>query len=51
MGKNVTDEKYKKRITICDKCPELGVDTCGVCGCNVTKKAKWSTEKCPLGKW
>jgi hypothetical protein len=31
--------------------PNNGRPTCDVCGCNVEVKARWMSERCPLGEW
>lgn len=51
--KKSTFKLYAERINICSGCKLLNADnwTCGVCGCYLTKKAKWSTETCPENKW
>jgi hypothetical protein len=50
---NVTFEEYARRIDICSKCDKINQYnyTCGVCGCYMDKKAKWSTEHCDDEKW
>jgi hypothetical protein len=51
-GDTVNKVIYDNRISICNSCDFL-VDgsKCGVCGCYVRKKAKWTTEHCPKNKW
>lgn len=50
-GQTVSEEKYQERLGECDVC-QFRVDSkCGECGCPVDKKAAWSTEKCPVGRW
>ena len=50
---NVSFDEYAKRIEICSKCDKINQHnySCGVCGCYMDKKAKWSTECCELEKW
>ncbi len=57
---NVDDETRRARLAICDACEKLDGRRCGrlveiangkTCGCNVDRKAKWATSKCPLNKW
>ena len=50
-GDQVTADKYNTRIAICEVCSDRCGTKCGVCGCYLTKKAKWSTESCPQNKW
>ncbi len=47
--KNVTDEEYQKRITICEACPfyELQSGRCKLCGCVQSVKARMSSSQCP----
>ena len=42
---------YEERIKTCNQCEFLKGGRCGVCGCYVSKKATWATERCPVGKW
>ena len=51
--KNVEFADYAKRLMTCSKCDKADTEKwrCGVCGCYLTKKAKWKTENCPMGKW
>ena len=51
--KNVTFEEYVERLARCSSCEFLNKEKwcCGVCGCYVSKKAKWATEECPEEKW
>ena len=47
----VDDDVYKKRIEICRSCKhlekKLGIETCKLCGCIMTLKAKLETAYCP----
>ena len=45
------DHVYKSRIEICNSCDKLNGSKCSECGCFVSMKASWSSEKCPLEKW
>lgn len=51
--KKVEFGEYAERLNTCSKCEHINRDkwTCGICGCYLTKKAKWSTETCPTEKW
>ncbi len=51
--KNVSDEEKAKIMEICSGCEVLNKNdnSCGNCGCFVSVKAAWESEKCPLGKW
>ena len=46
-----TDEQYKARLEICQKCIFFKDWKCEVCGCYLTLKARWATQDCPEGKW
>lgn len=52
--KEVDDDVYRARLSQCNSC-EFRTDqwTCShpSCGCFLAKKAKLSTEACPIGKW
>ena len=50
-GDRVSVDKYNTRMAICNSCTHRCGAKCGVCGCYLTKKAKWSTESCPKNKW
>ena len=49
--RTVTAEQYKRRVEICDTCPERRGNRCLKCGCRLALKARGRTFKCPLGKW
>ena len=36
-----------KRLAACYACPHLRVARCTLCGCKVTKRARWEDGKCP----
>lgn len=46
---NVTPDQYVARLTGCNACPHLIKKSmrCGLCGCMLEHKAKWSTTDCP----
>ena len=50
-GSRVSFGKYADRLSICSQCEHRCLGNCKVCGCNLTKKAKWETECCPKNKW
>jgi hypothetical protein len=51
-GDTVDKLTYSNRISMCNSCEFLvGNSKCGICGCYVRKKAKWTTEHCPKNKW
>lgn len=39
------------RLSICDKCDHNNGSTCSLCGCVLSIKAGWASEKCPIEKW
>ncbi len=45
------DHVYKSRLEICNSCDKLHKSRCSECGCFVSMKASWASEKCPLEKW
>jgi len=51
--KKVDFKTYANRLYICSNCDNLNENnwTCKICGCYLSKKAKWSTEKCVEEKW
>lgn len=52
-----TEEQIIKRHDICRKCEFFKDDTCGKCGCPLTRnqqfvsKLAWADQECPVGKW
>lgn len=50
-GKKATPEQLKERLTICDGCEQKKGNSCKLCGCALSIKASWTTQKCPLDKW
>jgi len=53
IGRTVNAHIYKDRLDKCNSCKYLVLEnnTCGICGCYINQKAKWSTETCPKNKW
>lgn len=51
--KHVTTEELQARLKICDTCEMRDGDRCNSmnCGCILSIKAKWKSERCPLHKW
>jgi hypothetical protein len=53
--RQVSDEVYERRISMCRACPSLDAEhmMCREfdCGCWVERKARWASEECPLQKW
>ncbi len=47
------DVEFKRRISICETCEfhNKSADSCNKCGCYLSFKAKWKTQKCPIDKW
>ncbi|GAA2094101.1 hypothetical protein GCM10009801_61850 [Streptomyces albiaxialis] len=59
--------EYRKRLAVCRGCDQLkappdralyrltggrdGRTVCGMCGCDVRRKAALATESCPAGRW
>lgn len=50
-GEEVSYEDYVNRLIECHNCEHRREGLCGVCGCFLHKKARWSTEECPKKKW
>lgn len=52
-----TEEQIIKRHDICRECEFFKDDTCGKCGCPLTRnqqfvsKLAWADQECPVGKW
>lgn len=53
FGNRVSFDDYRQRLFQCSFCKHLDYMnwTCKKCGCYVDKKAKMSTEECPLKMW
>jgi len=53
--RKVPDDIYKSRIARCVECPFKHPDRLQclekTCGCDLTLKAEWASESCPLEKW
>ena len=47
----VTPEQQAARLAVCQTCPYAAKNSCGICGCFLSKKAAWRSEDCPLEKW
>ena len=60
-SKYVSKEEYRKRLELCNSCPDRLKATngkslkktsrCPLCGCFISLKAKLSTENCPADDW
>jgi len=47
-AENVSESTYEQRLQTCNACSNLiNNEQCGLCGCFVEAKAKWSTSTCP----
>lgn len=65
--RRVPDDTYRNRMTACHDCEHLSIppknklyrltgaaqhkSVCGLCGCDVRRKAWLPTEHCPAGRW
>jgi len=49
----VDDKDYEARLNVCNSCEMRKGNTCmhPRCGCNLSLKAWWKDQKCPLDKW
>jgi hypothetical protein len=47
----VSEEDYKKRLTICENCARLTEGMCSSCGCFVILRALMIKNQCPWGNW
>ena len=52
-GRKVSQEELQERLEQCNNCQFLVKNRCRhmKCGCFITKKAKWRSESCPIGRW
>ena len=50
-GEEVTEEEAKARMAECNTCIFKRDLNCGKCGCNLSRKTKWSSESCPVKRW
>ncbi|MCR4580009.1 MAG: DUF6171 family protein [Treponema sp.] len=49
---SVSQEIYRQRLEICQKCSRLiGGMTCAECGCFVQFRARHKTAACAIGRW
>ena len=46
---DVSLKEYNRRLNVCSGCEHVNepLDKCLICGCKISLKAKWATEKCP----
>lgn len=51
VGDIVSSEVQKERMSECEKCIYREGKKCGICGCTLNIKTKWTSEKCPENKW
>lgn len=53
LRKRVDSEIYQKRINQCNVCDMRNGDRCTSpkCGCFISTKAWWESERCEEGKW
>lgn len=51
--KNVSQEEYDERMSICNSCDQLDKKTgrCAGCGCKMSVKSWLRVAQCPLNKW
>jgi hypothetical protein len=51
--KPASEEEQKRRMQVCNTCPEFKPTTqlCGQCGCFMPVKTKMQNQKCPIGNW
>jgi hypothetical protein len=49
----VPENIYKSRLKKCEVCPYRQEHVCmhKSCGCDLTIKASWNSETCPIGEW
>jgi len=48
------NDEYNRRISICKQCPYIQgtkIQTCSLCGCILSMKARLEEFDCPIGKW
>jgi hypothetical protein len=52
-ARKVSKKIYKERLEQCHKCVFHKRNRCShmKCGCVLTKKARWNSEDCPIGRW
>lgn len=46
-----SQEEKTSRLSLCNACELLNVDTCSRCGCLVDVRASYKEAQCPLGRW
>lgn len=44
-------EDYQARLMICTHCDQRERNTCAICGCYLSLKARGRAFRCPLDKW
>ena len=51
MGRAVSPEIAKERLSICQKCVMFNGKRCSLCGCFMRKKVGLPSADCPMHKW
>lgn len=50
-----SSEEINSRLSICQPCPlrgqVFGIDVCNGCGCVISAKVRFKSERCPAGLW
>ena len=44
-------KERKRRLQICNECPERNNNRCSLCGCFLKTKSMLKHSECPIGKW
>lgn len=47
------DATVERRLEACRSCEAYSPtqDSCQICGCRVTRKARWAEQRCPANRW
>jgi hypothetical protein len=45
------EEATAARLAVCEACEHKRGDSCGLCGCRLSWKARMENEHCPIHKW
>ena len=50
-AKKLDDEQWQARMDVCNSCEHKRGNSCSICGCGLSAKARWRSEDCPIDKW
>ena len=49
--RTLTQDEYRERLMVCTHCDQRTDNTCAICGCYLSLKARGRACRCPQNKW